>query len=127
MGDQSNNATAMRVLTVLTAILALVGGMAAIVRPLHLQIASQDKQIADLKSDLITHIKENDHPWGVVAQIATLQEKFTEVETQFQAFREREDLIQERDASRLKKLEDWVDWQTKEKLNQLQKQNGLKR
>lgn len=112
MANQNN--TGLKALGAVLTILAVITGIAAIVRPMQQRNDNLEKQIDSLKNDLRDHAKLNNHPWGVVAEIAEMREKFTEVETQFKGSRERDELLTIRHEDRLTKLEQWQDWWYKE-------------
>jgi len=100
MPDQnttSNRTGAATAISVILAIVAITGGMAAIVRPLQ-------QQIQDLHIQLREHRAENNHPWGVVAEVAELRQKFAEVETQFDNLDERTGTIQQTAEKALEKI-----------------------
>ena len=76
MAENRNSLGAAKAFGVLLTVAVMIGAMAAIVRPMQ-------QQLSTLEYDLRQHCAENNHPWGVTAEIATLREKFVEVETQF--------------------------------------------
>lgn len=61
-------------------IIAMIGATAAIVKPIQQQIEAVSERISQ-------HISQNNHPWGVIAEIAEIKQKFIEVETQFNGLR----------------------------------------
>ena len=76
MANTINNSCVAKAFAGILVIAAAVGAMASIVRPIN-------QQLETLQYDFRQHCMENNHPWGVTAEIATLREKFVEVETQF--------------------------------------------
>ena len=117
MASSENSNSGIKAMTGLLAILATVGGMAAIVRPMsqsiddlrneHIRLAEAlnvhlelpghrgsierlnafELQLASLLSDLSAHKNTIGHP-GVLADLARIEVKFAEVETQFKAMKE---------------------------------------
>ncbi len=77
------NGTGTRAFGGVVALLAIVAGVYAMVEPMSQRIEFQNRQIDTMREDLQRHASLNNHPWGVVAEIATLEESLREVETQF--------------------------------------------
>lgn len=86
------------VLFILTCLAFLYGA----VEPMAQRIEFQERQLEILRAALQTHGELNDHPWGVMIQVGQVQEKinekFAEVETQFEAL-----------GYRVAQHEDWYD------------------
>jgi len=92
-----------RPIAIMLTIIALLAGMAAIIRPLQ-------QQIHALSAELRNHINQNNHPWGVIAEVAELRQKFVEVETQFNGVRDVIEMVNAREDARIEKLEEWQRW-----------------
>lgn len=103
----TNNSRVKTFGAILTMVVLLI---AAIIRPIRQRNDDLQRQIYDLKMELKDHAQLNNHPWGVVGEIAELREKFTEVETQFDGLRERGTLLTAKSEDRLDKLEKWQEW-----------------
>ena len=82
--------------------MAILSGMAAIVRPMQQQI---DAHTIELR----THRTTAAHPQAT-ANLAALREKFAEVETQFRALRELVDVRLAMVDHRTKEIETWLSW-----------------
>jgi SMC interacting uncharacterized protein involved in chromosome segregation len=64
------------------AILAVIGGMAAIIMPMNQSIQSLRDQIKEDRVALESHAQIKGHP-GIMAEVAALGQRFAETETQF--------------------------------------------
>lgn len=87
------------------AIVAIIAGLYAMVEPMGQRIDFQTEHLHTMQRNLETHAAENNHPWGVVAEIAKVQEKFVEVETQFRGMRDLGLLSDEQTKARLGRIE----------------------
>jgi len=117
-----HNNNGLKTLGVITGLVALfIASTAAIVRPMQREITglggqlasikeTLNGQVANLKGDLNKHEAQNDHPWGVKAEIAAMSERFKEIETQFRGLREVYSLVEKRTDARLDILEEWRLW-----------------
>lgn len=105
-GDRSG----LKAFGVIATLAVLISGMAAIVRPIQQQMEGLQALIVGVNTELRSHSKENNHPWGVLAEIATLRQRFVEVETQFRGLREISDLKSTVNKTQIAKLEEWQSW-----------------
>ena len=81
---------------VVLAAVALIGAMYKMNEPMAQRIEFQDQQISDIRKDMIeTDLREREDRTA----LATMQERFTEVETQFRD-----------QARRIKAYEEWQVW-----------------
>lgn len=93
------------VLVVVVGMCAIVTGVYSMVKPMGQRFDFQRDDIEEIERDLQKHSELNNHPWGVVAEIAKVQEQFVEVETQFRALQSVEGKVAERANARLDKIE----------------------
>lgn len=80
MEEKSKNNNSSRMVGPILGMIAIIGGVYALV---NYRFASLIDQNRDLRGELRRHAEENNHPWGVMAEIAKVGVQFTEVETQF--------------------------------------------
>lgn len=85
----ANNDPSKKALITIALLLAMVGGMAAIVSPMQNQIKYLKADNALLRQELKDHAALNNHPWGVLGELGAMRERFVEVETQFKNIDER--------------------------------------
>lgn len=88
---------AIRAFGAIIGLVALIAGVYAMVEPMGQRIDFMEEQISELNVEILRHSDCEAHP-GALARMATQQEKFAEVETQFKGLREVSDV-------RLKQLE----------------------
>lgn len=93
-----NKNNGMKTFVSISIIVAMVGITAAIVRPIQQQIEAVSDRLHD-------HTSQNNHPWGAIAEIAEIKQKFVEIETQFDGMREVIDTESVRNTARIEKLE----------------------
>ena len=82
------------------ALVALLTGMAAIIRPIQQQVDFLDRRIS------ADDVRERED----TATIGKMSERFKEVETQFRSLRELVDTRIGHAGERTEKLEEWLDW-----------------
>ena len=93
------------IMTVITVIGVSVGALVATVRPMNQRIDTLERMLdkAERRMDLDDIREQKD-----AASIATIREKFTEVETKFNALREISDIRGINETASIDKLERWV-------------------
>ena len=79
---KDSNGSGPKAFGAIVAILAIIGGMAAIILPMNQIIEAQNKYNQETRMMLEDHMKSEGHP-GALADISALKERFAEVETQF--------------------------------------------
>lgn len=82
----------------------MITSLAAVVRPINARIDQLQENIELLREETVRHHTERAHP-DARSDLATLSERFTEVETQFRNLREIVELYQAWNGARLDKLE----------------------
>ncbi len=94
----NNMSNGMKTFSGILVIVAVIAATAAIVRPIQQQIESVSIQLRN-------HTNQNNHPWGVIAEIAEIRQRFIEVETQFRGMRDVIEARHNRNSARIEKLE----------------------
>ena len=99
--NTSNGTKAIVALFVLLAALGtIIMAVSATMKPL--------KQQQDMTATMLRdHAEKNNHPWGVMAELGEMRQRFVEVETQFRGLREIIEIRDENHKERIAKLEEW--------------------
>lgn len=93
---QVGNGNGTRIFGIITLVAAIGAGAGAFLMPMNQRIDSLQAEIMVLRQDLRDHAASDGHP-AVSTKIATMHEKFVEIETQFKGERRVLGLYQEGD------------------------------
>ena len=98
MTDDKKEHTGPKAFGAVTALLAVIAGVYAMIEPMGQRIDFAQNENAETRSDLKDHEGEIAHP-GILERHARNAERFKEIETQFDAM-----------DARIEQYEDWVSW-----------------